>query len=130
MSKSKKRNSPAAYSDVKTIMDFALQKPGLIYECSTVGGAVNFKQRCNRYRNLLREIQQEQFFGIPGQRAETAYDVLVIRQIDAEGNPNRRGARLVFDHEIATGRLIDPDTGEELHLPEMPSILGDPDGQD
>jgi hypothetical protein len=120
-----KHNSPAAYSDVKHVMDIALKKPGLIYECNTHGKAVNFKQRCNRYRNLMRDMAQEQMFGLPGVRAETAYDVLVIRQINEEGEPDRKGRRLVFDHERAVGKIIDPDTGEELHLPQMPSIIGD-----
>jgi len=118
-----KASSPAAYADVKYVMDMALKKPGLIFETKTVGGAINFKQRCNKYRNLLREMAQEQVVGVPGYRAETAYDHLIIRQIDLEGNADRRGLRLRFDHQIPEGKIIDPETGEELYLPEMPSVL-------
>jgi hypothetical protein len=109
-----KKNSPAAYGDVKTLMDLAVEKPGLQYICKTHGAAINFKQRCNHYRNLLREMAAEQTMLIPGYRAETAYDVLVIRQVDAEGNPSRKGAILIFDHQEPAGQIIDPETGLEI----------------
>lgn len=124
---SRKASSPSAYGDVKFVMDLALEKPGLRYECSSHGVAINFKQRCNRYRNLLREMAMEQVLHVPGQRAETAYDVLVIRQVNAEGEPDRRGCILVFDRHVAEGRIIDPETNEEIK-PAYGSIFDEPAG--
>jgi hypothetical protein len=119
----KKASSPSAYGDVKTVMDLALKKAGLRYECSTPGRAVNFKQRCNRYRNLIRAQAQELGFGIPGYRAETAYDILVIRQINSEGVPDRRGQTLIFEHHTPEGRIIDPETGEEIAIDGLTNVI-------
>lgn len=118
---SHKSDSPAAYPDVKYVMDLALKKPGLRYELNTPGKAIHFKQRCNKYRNLLRAQAQEALNLIPGQRAETAYDCLVIRQQDENGQPSRQGRSLIFDHVIPEGKLFDPESGEEIQL-ELPSI--------
>lgn len=122
---SMKKNSPAAYSDVKYVMDLAVRKPGLRYHLKSVGAAVNFKQRCNRYRNLLREIAQENIGNVPGMRAETAYDMLVIRQCDEELKPNRRGLVLVFEHHQPEGRIIDPETGEEILIDGVNNVISD-----
>ena len=118
-----KKNSPAAYADVKVVMDLAVDRPGLQYHCKTHGAAINFKQRCNSYRNLLREMSAEQVSLIPGHRAETVYDVLVIRQVDTSLSHSRKGAILIFDHEEPRGKLIDPETGEELHLSDVPNRI-------
>lgn len=125
----KKSSSPAAYNDVQFVMNLAIQKPGLRYECDSVGKAVNFKHRCNIYRNMLREQAQDALDQLVssgdhtqyGKRAETIYDPLVIRQVDAEGKPSRQGAILVFDHHKPEGRIIDPETGEEIPV-ETPSL--------
>jgi len=106
--------SPAAYDDVKIVMDIAINKSGLQYVCKSYGAAINFKQRCNKYRNLLRDINEEQIRHIPGARAEVAYDILSIRQVNAAGEPDRKGAIVVFDHREPIGKLIDPETGEEI----------------
>lgn len=119
-----KRTSPSAYADVKFVMDLALQKPGLRYECESPGKAVNFKQRCNRYRNLLRDMAQETIMHVPGQRAETAYDTLVIRQVNVSAESDRRGTILVFEHHRPEGRIIDPETGQEIK-PEFGSLFED-----
>jgi len=113
---SRSESSPAAYNDVKLVMDLALKKPGLRYECQTYGGAVNFKQRCNKYRNLLREIAQEQVLNVPGYRAEVEYDKLVIRQINDEDEPDRKGRILIFAAREPLGKIIDPETGELIDI--------------
>ena len=116
MGRSKKEHSPAAYNDVKFVLDLALKKPGLKYELTTAGRAINFKQRCYLYRNLLREMAQDTLT-IPGQRAEVAYDALIIRQINAEGESDKKaGCILVFEHHTPEGKLIDPETGEEIDI--------------
>jgi len=109
-----KKQSPAAYNDVKFVMELAVEKPGLKYVSASAGKAINFKQRCNRYRNLLREIAAESMIHVPGQRGATLFDILVIRQVNAEGESDRKGAVLIFDHERADGQIFDPETGEEI----------------
>jgi len=116
MPRSRKEQSPAAYQDVKYVLDLALKKPGLRYELSTPGRAINFKQRCYMYRNLLREMAQEAI-ALPGQRAEVSYDLLIIKQVNDEGKPDKQAGRiLIFEHHIPEGRLIDPETGEEIDV--------------
>lgn len=127
MSAGRKNSSPAAYADVRTVMDLAVRKPGLRYILSSPGRAVHFKQRCNAYRNLLRNQAQEVGALIPGYRAETLYDILVIRQINAEGNPDRLGTILVFDHHSPEGTLIDPDSGEEIDIADAIRSMGEED---
>jgi len=114
--KSKKEQSPSAYRDVQLVMDMAVKKPGLQYHCKSLGAAINFKQRCNRFRNLKRAMAQELVAGIPGQRAETAYDTLVIRQVNLSGEYDPRSPVIQFDHHEPQGALIDPETGEEIDL--------------
>ena len=110
---SKKADSPAAYNDVRYVLDIAVKTPGITYEFATSGKAVNFRQRCNRYRNLMRQMSAELLADTPGARAQTAYDCIVIRQIDAEtGQPSRKGTVLLFDHERPEGILRAPDGTE------------------
>ncbi len=120
---SSKSSSPAAYNDVKFVMEMAVNKPGLKYELKTPGAAINFKQRCNRYRNMLREMAAEQIKHIPGMRAETMFDILVIRQFDASGVPSNMGCILVFDHQQLGGKLIDPETNSEIEIPGVTDYL-------
>lgn len=108
--------SPAAYSDVRTVMDLALQKPGLIYRLPTAGQAINFRQRCHRYAAILRDQQTEQAANVPGFRAETVYDTLLIRQLDESGKSSNRGRSLQFTIRIAEGELIDPETGQVMSI--------------
>lgn len=119
---SRKDKSPAAFQDVKFVLDMALEKPDLQYILKTPGAAVNFKQRCNKYRNLLREMAGETV-NLPGHRAETAYDTLVIRQVNARLEPDRLGCILLFGRQELTGTLIDPETGKEIHLPGISNII-------
>jgi len=122
---SRKASSPAAYADVKYVLDLALNKPDLQYILKSPGAATNFKQRCNRYRNMIREMTAETLQNIPGVRAETAYDSLVIRQVNAELMPDRRGAILIFARQDLLGQLFDPATGEELELPGITNIISE-----
>ena len=119
----RKDQSPAAFGDVKFVMDMAIEKPGLQYVMKTPGAAVNFKQRCNKYRNLMREIAAETLFGVPGARAETAYDTLVIKQVGADGLPSREGCIVLFEHQKVEGTLIDPETGKEIPIPGVTNVI-------
>lgn len=120
---SRKDKSPAAYGDVKFILDLAVQKPGLQYVLKTSGAAVNFKQRCNKYRNLVRDMAAETVQNIPGYRAETAYDILVIRQVDANLVPDRHGCTIMFEHQQLSGTIIDPETGNSIDIPGVTNVL-------
>ena len=114
---SRSADSPATYEDVKKVMSIAIERPGVQYELETSGRAINFKQRCYKYRNLLRKQLQDANAHIPGFVAETAFDILVISQIDETGEPNRKNGRILqFNHAAATGILRDPTTGEEIDL--------------
>lgn len=114
MSKSRVADSPAAYADVKHVMDLAVKRPGLRYELKSYGKAIHFRQRCYKYRNLLREMQNDQISLVPGFRAETIYDTIIIRQLNSSGESDRKGHILIFEHNAAEGTLIDPETGESL----------------
>ena len=120
---SRKDKSPAAYGDVKFILDLAVQKPGLQYVLKTSGAAVNFKQRCNKYRNLVRDMAAETVQNIPGYRAETAYDILVIRQVDPNLVPDRHGCTIMFEHQQLSGTIIDPETGDAIDIPGVTNVL-------
>lgn len=122
---SRKANSPASYQDVKFVLDMAVKKPGLQYILKTPGAAVNFKQRCNKYRSIVREMVAETLQNIPGMRAETAYDPLVIRQVNAQLVSDREGCILLFEHQQIEGMLLDPETGEEIEIPGLTNILKD-----
>lgn len=102
--------SLAAYQICKKVMDMALDKPGLVYKLKTPGFATNFKQKCYRFRNLVRKLEAERLEGIPGANPQSAYDILVIRQ-DKE---DKRILR--FDHDDFNGVLLDPDTGKEIDI--------------
>ena len=122
---SRKDKSPASYNDVKYVLDLAVEKDGLQYHLKTPGAAVNFKQRCNKYRNLIRDMAQEQVKDIPGYRAETAYDPIVIKQVNSELKPDRHGMILLFQHQQIEGSLIDPETGREIEIPGVTNVLKD-----
>lgn len=78
------KSSPAAYPDCQKVMEMALENPGLIVRFNTVGRAVNFKQRCYRYRTALRELLLEQQGNIPGLPIETPYDAMIIQHVERE----------------------------------------------
>jgi hypothetical protein len=120
---SRKDRSPAAYADVKFIMDIAVEKDGLQYHLKSSGAAVNFKQRCNKYRNLIREMVGETLNNTPGVRPETAYDILVIHQVGPDLEPSRTGAILVFSHQQILGILIDPETGKEIEIAGVTNVI-------
>ena len=115
---SSRKKSPAAYQDVKQVLDIAVAKPNLRYECKTPGDAISFRQRCYSYMKLLREQNDEILGIVPGHRSETPYDALYIQlgtYTAGEFIPSRSGNTLRFSHQH-TGKLIDPETGEEIKI--------------
>lgn len=124
-----RKDSPLAYDDVKLVMEVALKKPGLLYESKTVGECVRFKQRCNQYRVLLRKQAEEVSGTLPGYRPEISYDLLTISQVGEDRKPDRQGRFLLLKFEAPLGRLIDPETGEEITL-DLARTLIDPETPD
>lgn len=123
--------SPAAFDDCRRVLDQALQSPGMVAEFETTGAAVNFRQRCYRYRNILRDLDFERKGGVPGLEIVSAYDDVVIRFIDIPTKPDGKSARvsnkLRFDLNSKNAvRLLDADGTEiEVETPTPGSILDD-----
>jgi hypothetical protein len=119
-----RKDSPVAYEDVKIVMNLALKIPGMKYECADTGKCVHFKQRCNKYRVMLREQAMELAGMTPGFRPEISYDILVISQTDEDGVPDRHGRFLIFRHQEPLGKITTPD-GQEITLENMEEFLDD-----
>ena len=108
--------SSAHYNDVKPIMDAALERPGLIYELKSINQAHHFRQKCYKYRTFLRDLEEERVGNIPGHAVTIAYDILVIR-FTRKDEGEKFSRFLQFDHNsTGPGRLIDPDTGQEIKI--------------
>lgn len=109
------QDSPAYYEDVRRVMDIALERDGLIYELDSIGKAIHFRQKCYRYRNFLRDLDQERSLGVPGIRPATKYDTLTIVMVNKkEGEKQSRF--LKFNHAALSGNLIDPETGQTIQV--------------
>jgi len=101
-------DSPAYFTQHAAIMDKALAAPGLHYRFTTRGAAVNFRQNCYRYRNLLRKLELQRLLDVPGMAPSTIYDSLTITF--AGGTDS---STLVFSLSDE-GTIVDPATGEPL----------------
>lgn len=109
---SKVNSSLAAYSDVRRAFNIAIERGGLVVELNSIGAAINFKQRANRFRNLERERLADLNAEIPGYSAETAYDefeIVFFPPLNAKKQSNS-----VHFRKRSLGRIIDPETGEEI----------------
>ena len=101
-------DSPAYFTNHAKVMDAALAAPGLHYRLPTRGAAINFRQNCYRYRNLLRKLEFQRLFGTPGMAPSTVYDCLTISFAGASDS-----STLVFS--IADeGTIVDSVTGEPI----------------
>lgn len=117
----RRRESLVGLADCKQVMDLALQNDGLIYELETRGQAINFKQRCYRFRNLMRELEAERLNSDIG--VSVAYDVLLIRHVRPEAG-EKQSRFLQFDHKKVLGNLHMPDgTQQQLSLPSAPGLF-------
>ena len=125
----KRRDSLVGLSDCKAVMDAAVENPGLQYELPTVGAAINFRQRCYRFRKLMLEIEAERIGSELG--ASTKYDILVIRHIhlpegtnEKTGKPWTTSRWLQFDHKTVFGKLHFPDgTEAEVETETVPPLF-------
>lgn len=102
MANSKSLTTLARFKDCEIVMDRALETPGLLYRLPSSGEAIQFKQRCNTWRKRLREQVEEGPGGEFLPVGETAYDILVIRQVHEDGTSSREGRCIRFDHHVNT----------------------------
>ena len=58
--------------------------------------------------------------------ARSPFDILIIRQVDESGASTPKGTILRFDHNRGEdGKLIGPETGEEITLDDLTINLND-----
>lgn len=106
------RSSLAAYSDVKKAFDIAVERGSLVIAFDSIGKAINFKQRANRYRNLERKRLEDMHGETPGYSPETAYDTFEIVFFPPL-NEKKQSSSVHF-RPRSLGRIIDPETGKEI----------------
>jgi hypothetical protein len=119
--------SAGAYADVITVLNLAVEKPGLRYRLKSYGQAINFKQRCYRYMKILRDQQEEISGFVPGFVPETIYDKLIIRQVNETGDNDPKGRLISFETRDISGDLIDPETGEAISVEGITPTVGEPE---
>lgn len=108
----KVNSSLAAYVDVRKAFNIAVERGSLVVEFNSIGAAINFKQRANRFRNLERERLAALNAEIPGYSAETAYDEFEI--VFYPPWNEKKQSKAVHFRKRSLGRIIDPETGEEI----------------
>ena len=65
------------YSDVQAVMDRALEADiGIAVTFDKTGDAVHFRQRCYKFRALVRELAQERDINDP--QRNSPYDALTV----------------------------------------------------
>lgn len=108
-----------SFSDIIPIMQAAGASPsGIRYLLPTFGLAVNFRQRCYRYRKSLVKTD----IAIPGYVPSTPYDNLTITLEDEGGNALLRRPEVdgptyvVIKEHKPVGELFDGD-GNPLSIP-------------
>ena len=95
------------YSDVRAVLDSALEHGGGIFRCDTYGMAVHWRQRAYKFRKLYAEMM--------GVKAESPYDQLVLHAIlpgETVVNIRIRQRQGVF--EPADGATMPADEIDEL----------------
>lgn len=68
-----KSNRLGMYSDIRAVLDSALESGGGTFLCPDYGSAVHWRQRAYRFRKLFAETL--------GPRAMSPYDVLVLPRL-------------------------------------------------
>jgi len=66
------------YTDVRRVLDTALQHGGIRYKLPTRGKATNFRLRANTYRLLLQKQAEESVGNLPGYIPGTPYDEYIF----------------------------------------------------
>ena len=125
------QKSIASFGDVRAVMEKAAAAPkGIRYRLQTWGSAVNFRQRCYRFRKAELDLVRDRMGMVPGLPITTPYDSLEITIENDEGTklikkPTRPSAHydIVLKHREITGQLLDLD-GEILPEEEPKPQIG------
>lgn len=112
-----------AFADVQQVMDKAAERPsGLRYRLHTYGAAVNFRQRCYKFRVKQQEHMKESYGMVPGYLPTTPYDDLEIAIESPSGERLKRRPTehfkfydVVFRHREPQGLMLDVETQEEIN---------------
>lgn len=108
----KLNSSLGAYTDVRKAFNIAVERGSLVIEFDSIGKAINFKQRANRFRNLERDRLAAQNADIPGFSPETAFDTFEI--VFYPPLNDKKQSKAVHFRPRGLGRIIDPETGKEI----------------
>lgn len=116
-----------SYGDVIPILQLAASRPdGVRYRLASYGKAVNFRQRCYRYRAQVRKAQ-----AIGELILSTPYDDLVISLETPDGRQVLEKivgpVDVVISHQQITGELLDGE-GNKIEIKEAyndQSVLDD-----
>lgn len=81
--------SSLAYSDIRTILDRALENGrGVLIRCDTHGQAAHLRQRCYEWRLRDRELNAKTYPDIQDPRhASSVYDRLIFTPANTEEGP-------------------------------------------
>jgi hypothetical protein len=123
MNKRSYKTSTAAYPDIARVLETAKANGGLVARFESEGKAINFTQRCYRYRTALRAQIDESNGPIPGLKVETPYDDMKLSYIEKE-DPKKRVSKTVeisFYGNMMPTEIIDPATGKPIDLIESES---------
>jgi hypothetical protein len=125
----------SSYTDVIPILDAALRSErGIRYRLPTWGKALNFRQRCYRFRARYREEEKQRLGNIPGIIPRSPYDSLFI-QIESPAGENYTQScpeelkaspfDVVIKEMVPDGQLLDEDGNPiELHAEHQIDNLG------
>ena len=136
------KKSIGQFSDVMHVFNAVMQSTGEArYRLSSAGKAINFRQRCNKYRQVKRSLHEEGL--VPGQTATIPEDTYALTIVDSDGKTLRPGTKtedyapgphdVVFRPRVMEGELLDEDgkpielapefETEEFELPDFSSAL-------
>lgn len=120
----RKTNSSVFIDTAPVLRAAATSDSGIRFRVSSWPKAVNFRQRCYRYRTALREEDAQRMLHVPGYLPSTPYDTLEILIETPAGEPftascppelRDRPYDVVIRHKAPTGQLLDAD-GKPLSL--------------
>ena len=105
-----------AYADVQEVMERAVEADtGLRYRLPSYGSAVNFRQRCYRFRSMQQQMLYKQVGNVPGAMLTTPYDDLELLITDTKGKRINRKTHtsnpaaphdVVIRHRTPSGEIL------------------------
>lgn len=129
MIKPRLSDSPGYYRDCEAIFDLVLERrEPLIYSLTSSASAIQFRQKCNQFRQMLRQRQADLFSHIPGRLPETPYDAIRITFFEPD---ERRGRNLVGPKlRFATYALEGVLTDSDGNIIDLNLAIGEPEDED